>query len=389
MAKVFLKKKISKRISEGHPWIYKNEIGDVVGLNSNGEIVEVFSSNGSFVGKGYYNEYTVIAIRLLTRIQENIDLSFFQKKIESAWHLRQLVGLAQNCRVVNAEGDGLPGLVVDKFGEYLVLQTHTLGADLWKDTIVAVLMDIFNPKGIYERNDLWARSLEQLPTHKGFLSTPFDTNITIQENEVSLSVSLENGSRTGFYLDRATLRKQALKYVNAQHVLDLFAYTGAFTVAAAKKGAKTVIAIEQEDQFCQLIKQNAALNGVEQHVQILTANVFDQLKQMVKNRLSFGLVFLDPPVFAYSNEGLPKVKIALKELNLRALKLIKKGGFLISTQAHNLLPFDEFCQIIKEAAIDAKREIRILEVGTTGPDNPVLLHMGTNSPIQSLILQVN
>jgi 23S rRNA (cytosine1962-C5)-methyltransferase len=389
MAKVFLKKKISPRISEGHPWIYKNEIGDVVGIHQNGAIVEVFSSNGSFVGKGYYNEHTTIAIRLLTRIQENIDPSFFRKKIEAAWQLRQLLGIADNARVVNAEGDGLPGLVVDKYDAFLVLQTHTLGADLWKDTIVAVLQDLFKPLGIYERNDLSVRSLEQLPLSKAHLSTPFNTNISIRENELDLSLSLESGSRTGFYLDRAGIRKQALKYVREQHVLDLCAYTGAFALAAAKHGAKSVLALEQEGQFCEWINKSALANGLASQVKAAAVNVFDQLKLMVKNKESYGMIFLDPPVFAYSVEGLPKVRTALKELNLRAIKLVKQGGFLVTTQAHALLSFEAFCQIIREAAVDAKREIRILEIGCAGPDFPVLMQLPQNSIVQALILQVN
>src|SRR3954469_2067989 len=245
MAKFFLRKKIGDRVINGHPWIFGNELGDSEGTAEPGDIVDVYSYNGSFVGKGYINPASQIRIRLLSRNKDEvIDDQFFYNRIKAAWEYRQQIGYVENCRLIFGEADMLPALVIDKFNDYLVIQTLALGIDKWKSAIVEALQKIFTPKGIYERNDVPVRLLEGLPQQKGFLSEPFDPKIEIVENGLKFIVDLENGQKTGYFLDQRDNRRAIEQVVKGAEVLGAFTYTGTFEIHAAAYGAKSVLGLD-------------------------------------------------------------------------------------------------------------------------------------------------
>ena len=244
MTKVFLKRKIAQRIANGHPWIFGNEIEKISGNVNAGDIVDVFYSDEKFAGRGYINPKSQIAVRLLTRKKEEINEAFFYEKISRAWEYRKKIGYTENCRLIFGEADELPALIIDKFNDYFVIQTLSLGIDRWKPAIVKALQSLFDLKGIYERNDVPVRELEGLEQHKGFLSAPFDTNIIINENGLQFYVDIENGQKTGYFLDQRDNRTAIRNIVKGADVLGAFTYTGTFEIHAAHYGAKSVLGLD-------------------------------------------------------------------------------------------------------------------------------------------------
>src|SRR5690349_7140522 len=244
MIKVILKGTISRRVENGHPWIFANEVQHIEGTAAGGEIAEVFNHKKKFVGKGYINPKSQILVRLLTRnYEEKIDEKFFYNRISELAAYKRRIGYIENCRLVFGEGDGLPGLIIDKFNDYFVIPTLALGIDVWKPAIVQALESIFSPKGIYERNDVPVRELEGMPQVKGFLSAPFDTSIIINENGLKFHVDLENGQKTGYFLDQQDNRTELKNIVQGASVLEVFSYTGTFSVHAAFYGATSVLGL--------------------------------------------------------------------------------------------------------------------------------------------------
>ena len=284
MNNVYLKRKISPRISNGHPWIFANEVEKTDEEIKAGDIVEVFFYDGKFVGKGYVNPKSQILIRLLTRNKKDeIDEQFFIDRIAQCWGYRQKIGYTENCRLVFGEADQLPQLIIDKFNDYFVLQTLALGIDVWKPAFVKALRQIFQPRGIYERNDIPVRELEGLPQHKGFLSEPFDTKILIQENGLKFYVDVENGQKTGYFLDQQDNRRAIRHIVRDAEVLGAFAYTGTFEIHAAHYGARSVLGIDISESAIKQAAENAELNNLQNIVRFETANAFDTLKQWAKD----------------------------------------------------------------------------------------------------------
>src|SRR6188474_1310143 len=262
MIKVFLRKKISRRVVDGHPWIFSNEIEKVEGLISGGEIVTVFTHDNTFIGSGYINPRSQIMVRLLTRDKNTlINEDFFYNRILQSWEYRQKIGYTENCRLVFGEADSLPQLIIDKFNDYFVIQTLALGIDVWKPAIVNALNKIFNPKGIYERNDVPVREVEGMAQQKGFLSTPFDTNIIINENGLRFNVDIENGQKTGYFLDQQDNRRAIQYIVKGADVLGAFTYTGTFEIHAAHYGAKSVLGLDISANAVAQATRNAELNG--------------------------------------------------------------------------------------------------------------------------------
>lgn len=391
MIKVFLKKKISTRIAEGHLWVYQNEIGDVVGSSDiyGGVIVDVFSSNGSFVGRGYYNPLSQIAIRLLSTQQEPIDEAFFLKKIKVALAYRQQLGFTENYRLVNSEADHLPGLVIDRFNDYLVVQCHTLGIDLLKPAIVNALNSLFRPKGIYERSDIPQRSLEGLPMTKGFLSTPFDTRITLTEGGLKFYVDLENGLKTGYFLDNQHNKTLIKHIVKNADVLDMFCYTGSFSLFAAAYGAKRVLGVDYAEAAVSLAKANAQRNGYAEICNFEVKNAFDFLKVQAKGKKQFDVVILDPPVLLQAKANIERALGAYKEINLRAMQLLKPGGFLVTTCATHLVTEEAFSTVLKDAAADVKRDLRPVSLQTQSADHAITWNMPNTQYLKFWIIQVN
>ncbi|MBS1645494.1 MAG: class I SAM-dependent rRNA methyltransferase [Bacteroidetes bacterium] len=389
VAKYFLRKKISDRVINGHPWIFANELGEHEAEAQPGDMVEVYSSNGSFVGRGYINPASQIRIRLVSRNKDEvIDASFFKRRIQEAWNYRQQIGYTENCRLIFGEADFMPALIIDKFNDYFVLQTLSLGMDVWKEAIVAALQDIFKPKGIYERNDVPVRELEGLAQQKGFLSAPFDTNIIINENGLRFHVDIENGQKTGYFLDQQDNRRAIQHIVKGADVLGAFTYTGTFEIHAAHYGAKSVLGLDISENAVAQANRNAALNGVADRCRFEAMNAFDVLKQWGKDGRKYDVVMLDPPAFTKSRESIQKAITGYKEINLRGMKLVKPGGYLVTSSCTNLVPPELFLEIIGKAAKDARRTLRQVAYETQAPDHPILWNVPTTKYLKFLIVQV-
>ncbi|MEY4150494.1 MAG: hypothetical protein RL555_1098 [Bacteroidota bacterium] len=389
MSRVFLRRKIAPRVQNGHPWIFMNEVDRVEGSPAPADIVEVYTQEGKWIGSGYYNPQSQIVIRILSREKgQPIDATFFKDRIRACWQYRQQTGYTENCRLVFGEADGLPQLIIDKFNDYFVIQTLALGIDRWKPVIVEALEEIFSPQGIYERNDVPVRELEGLPQQKGFLSAPFDTKIIITENGLKFYVDLANGQKTGYFLDQQDNRTAIRSIVKNATVLGAFTYTGTFEVHAAHYGAKSVLGLDISASAVEQANENARLNGLQDRCIFQAANAFDLLKQWTKEGKQYDVVMLDPPAFTKSRATIQKAITGYKEINLRGMKLVKPGGFLVTSSCTNLVPPPLFLEIIAMAAKDARRKIRQVYFNTQSADHPIVWEMENTQYLKFLIVQV-
>jgi 23S rRNA (cytosine1962-C5)-methyltransferase len=390
MQKVHLRRKIAPRVANGHPWIFANEVEKVEGDPGPGAVVTVLYGDGKFAGKGYYNPQSQIMVRLLSRDKsEEINEAFFLRKIQECWRYRQQLGYTENCRLVFGEADGIPQLIIDKFNDYFVIQTLALGIDVWKPALVKALETVFRPKGIMERNDVPVRELEGLPQQKGFLSAPFDPKIVITENGLKFHVDLENGQKTGYFLDQQDNRRAIEHIVKGAEVLGAFTYTGTFEIHAAAYGAKSVLGLDISQNAVDQANRNAALNGLEKVVRFEAANAFDVLKQWGKEEArQYDVVMLDPPAFTKSRANIQKAITGYKEINLRGMKLIRPGGFLVTSSCTNLVHPELFLQIIDMAARDVRRKIRQVVFQTQSSDHPIIWGMENTQYLKFLIVQV-
>jgi 23S rRNA (cytosine1962-C5)-methyltransferase len=388
MAKVILKKKKHIDIVRGFPWIYDNEIARVEGDFSPGDIVDIYDVTNTFLGRGYINPKSKITVRILTRKEEDIDKSFFFKRILQAWEYRKRLVDTRSCRVVFGEADMIPGLIVDKFEDILVIQTLALGIDRFKDTIVEVLDEILQPRGIYERNDVPVREVEGLPQKKGFLKGVFDTKVEIEENGLRIIVDVENGQKTGYFLDQRENRNALKGIVEGAEVLDTFCYTGSFALHAVKFGASKVIAIDSSVQALELARKNAELNEFDKRIEFIEGNAFDILREFYKDGRTFDVIILDPPAFAKSQRHIEGAVRGYKEINLRAIKMIREGGFLVTCSCSQHITPEIFQQIIDSARIDANRMLRLVEFRTQAKDHPILLSYPESLYLKCGIYQV-
>jgi len=388
MTKVYLNKKINPRIALGHPWIYNNEVDRIAGPIEPGDIVEVYFFDGQLAGRGYINPNSQIIIRLLTRKREEIDPAFFYKKIKEAWDYRQQLGYVENCRLVFGEADGMPALIIDKFNDYFVLQTLSLGIEKWKDAILTAIQTIFKPKGIYERNDVPVRELEGLVQQKGFLSAPFATEIIIQENELQFYVDIENGQKTGYFLDQHDNRRSIKNLVKGAEVLGAFTYTGTFEIHAAHYGAKSVLGIDISETAVAQANKNAVLNKLDHIVKFEAMNAFDVLKKWGKEGRKYDVVMLDPPAFTKSRNSIDKAVTGYKEINLRGMQMIRNGGFLVTSSCTNLVSPELFLDTIQMAAWDAKKRIRQVTFQTQSSDHPIIWGLENTNYLKFLIVEV-
>lgn len=389
MSKVYLKRKIAPRVFNGHPWIFNNEVDTTEEGLKAGDITEVFTYDKKFIGKGYFNPQSQIVVRLLTRSKgDEINDQFFFNRIKECWEYRKKLGYTENCRLVFGEADSMPQLIIDKFNDYFVLQTLALGIDIWKPAIVEALNKIFQPKGIYERNDVPVRELEGLPQQKGFLSASFDTKIIIQENGLKFHVDIENGQKTGYFLDQQDNRRAIQHIVKGADVLGAFTYTGTFEIHAAHYGAKSVLGLDISENAVQQANLNAALNGLADTCKFEAANAFDVLKQWVKDGRQYDVVMLDPPAFTKSRATIEKAITGYKEINLRGMKLVRPGGFLVTSSCTSLVQPELFLQTIDMAAKDARRKIRQVTFQTQSADHPVVPGLENTQYLKFLIIQV-
>ncbi|HEY4967702.1 MAG TPA: class I SAM-dependent rRNA methyltransferase [Puia sp.] len=389
MIPVILKKRIGLRVENGHPWIFGNEISETEETVQPGDIVTVFNAERKFIGKGFINPKSQIAIRLLTRdVNEDINPHFFRRHLETAWTYRQKLGYTENCRLVFGEADGLPALIIDKFGDHFVVQTLALGMDLWKPAIVDALKAIFGTDKIYERNDVPVRELEGMAQLKGFLSAPFNTRIRIRENGLQFEADLENGQKTGYFLDQQDNRRAIRHIVKDAEVLGAFCYTGSFEVHAGHYGARSVLGLDISENAIAQARRNAQLNSVDEHIEFKVGNAFDILKKWSREDKKFDVVMLDPPAFTKSRENIGNAIAGYKEINLRGMKLLRSGGFLVTSSCTNLVSSQLFLETIHAAAKDAGKKIRQVVYQAQSPDHPVVWGLDNTHYLKFLIVEV-
>lgn len=389
MANVYLGYKKGLRVESGHPWVYSNEIERIDGEFEPGDIVEVYNFKERFIGKGYINPKSQITVRIMTRDRnEEINEELFRRRIQAAYDYRKKVIETNSCRVIFGEADFLPALIVDKFGDYLVIQTLALGIDKWKPVIVKLLNEIIQPKGIFERNDVPVRELEGLAQTKGFLSEPFDTIVQTEENGIKYYVDVENGQKTGYFLDQKENRAALRSIVKDADVLDCFCHTGSFSLHAAGFGAKSVLGIDISEHAVEFARKNAELNGFSDICRFEAHNAFDVLHSWAKEGKKYDVVILDPPAFTKTRSAVDGALRGYKEINLRGMQLVKPGGFLVTCSCSHYMYPELFMEVIADAAFDARRSLRQVEYRTQGKDHPVLWNSGETLYLKFIILQV-
>lgn len=389
MIRVVLHKGRERRLWSGHPWIYQGEIQRIEGDPAPGDPVEVRDAVGRLIGRGYINARSQIAIRLLTWQEEAIDEAFLRRRIQSAIDFRKRWAVeAEAYRVVYGEADLLPGLVVDRYGDILVVQFLTAGVEALSGMVVDVLRDLIRPRGIYARNDAPARALEGLERTSGALYGQFDTTLQISEGGVRFWVDIAAGQKTGLFLDQRDNRIRVRSFTEGREVLDAFCYTGGFGLHAAAAGARSVLGIELSKDAAALALKNAELNGCGEIVRILEGNAFDELRSMDRAGRRFDLIVLDPPAFTKGKGALQSALRGYKEINLRAMKLLRDGGILVTCSCSYHLPVELFQQMLVEAAADAHCRFRLIELRTAALDHPVLLSVRETQYLKCAILEV-
>ena len=389
ISKFYLHKGKNKKAENGRPWIYIDEINEYEGEYQNGDIVEVYNHKHYFIGKGYINDQSKITIRIMTRdIDEEIDRAFFKKRFDMAWEYRKTVIDTSSCRFIFGEADLLPGLTIDKFEDYYVIQISTLGMDKYRDIIVDILVNDFYAKGVYERSDLKTREIEGLEQKKGFLTEPFDTNIQITENGVKYIVDIENGQKTGFFLDQKENRMAIHRICKNKDVLDCFTHTGSFALNAGIAGAKSVLGIDVSEHAIDCATKNAELNNLQDVVKFECHNAFDVLPAWSKEGREFDVVILDPPAFTKSRNTINGAKRGYKEINLRGLKMVKSGGYFVTCSCSHYMSEELLKATINEAAHDARRILRQVEFRTQSADHPILWNSDESYYLKFFVFQV-
>ena len=387
MATVTLRKTRETRVRGGHPWIYASEIEKVEGPFKNGDIVDVADFRGKFIGRGFYNPQSQISLRILTRNDEPCDRDFFARRIQDAWDYRKLLCDPMSCRLIYSESDFLPGLVVDKFADILVLQSLSLGIERIKDMLCDLLMEIVQPEGIWERSDVPVRRLEGLEQTTGLLRGAVPDEVDMVENGIHFIVDVKHGQKTGFFLDQKQNRAALRPLCRDARVLDCFCHNGSFALHAAKYGAKSVLGVDISEEALAVARRNAAINGFD-NVTFEAHNCFDLLRELTDAGERFDLVILDPPAFTKNKAAVPSALRGYKEINLRGLKLVRPGGFLVTCScSQHVLP-EMFQDVINQAARDAKKRVRLVEFRTQGYDHPILPQSVETKYLKTMILQV-
>lgn len=386
---VCLRRGEEQDIRSGGCWIYDNEIDWIDDTCVDGETVRVVDSRQRFVARGYFNRKSKIAVRVLTRDpDEVIDREFFRRRILAAWQFRQSLGFSNACRVVFGESDGLPGLTVDKFGDYLSFQTVSLGMDRRKEELVELLAGIFHPVGICERNDVPVREKEGMEQRSGCVYGTLPEQIEIREHDAVMLVDILHGQKTGHFLDQQENRGRLRPYAKDRTVLDLCCHTGGFAIHAALYGAASVEAVDVSEEALDLLRANARRNGVEDRIETVCANVFDLVRQRVDQGRQYGLVICDPPAFAKSRRALEGAYRGYKELNLQCMKLTEPGGFLVTCSCSQFMTPELFHKMLREAAADAGRQVRLLEMLIQSRDHPATLSAEQALYLKGCVLQV-
>jgi len=384
--KVFLQKNEEKRILDGHPWVFSNEVKSFEGKIVSGSICDVYTFDNTFVGKGFINTNSKIMVRILTLKDEEIDELFFYNRIEKAKSLRMACNFENCYRVIYGEADFLPGLIVDKYDDTLVMQVLSLGMEHHKKWIINSLVKLFSPKCIYERSDSAVRKKEGLDEFKGVLYGEFSPIVMIEENNIKMLVDVENGQKTGYFLDQKRNRRSLVDYVKDKTVLDCFSHTGGFMLHALKYKAKFVTAVDISEKACGDIEKNASLNSFTNY-EVICTDVFEFLRD-AKNMNKYDCIVLDPPAFTKNKDTIKKAYKGYKEINLQALKMIKPGGILFTFSCSMNMTKELFLEMLKDAIKDSKRNVRLLEFRLQSPDHPMLLGVEETVYLKCAVLYV-
>ncbi|MFZ5917636.1 MAG: class I SAM-dependent rRNA methyltransferase [Chloroflexota bacterium] len=394
MNRVVLKKNRAKPAIQRHPWVFSGAIQRITGDPADGDVVQVCDAGGNFMGRGLINRRSQIVVHLLSwEPEEDIDGDFWRRRLERALAGRR--ALARDAattayRLVHAEADGLPGLIVDRYGDYLAVQFLILGMDRRKQEMANLLVEIAAPRGIVERSDVAVRDKEGLPPAAGRLrGEPPPTHLEVLENGHHFWVDLTGGQKTGFYLDQRDNRRRVSAYCAGQDVLDVFAYSGGFAVYAAAAGASTLTLLDSSEEALALARQNLARTGRDTHNDaFIAADAFKELRRFRAENRRFDVIILDPPKFAHSKSDLQRAARGYKDINLLALQLLRPGGILATFSCSGQVSVDLFQKIVFGAAVDAGRDAQILERLSQGPDHPILLTFPESEYLKGLICRV-
>ena len=399
--RVTVTKKGEAWVEGGHPWIYDAEIVSAPEEYENGTLVDAVSGKGKYLGTGFISRNSKIRVRLLSRnANDKIDADFFRRRIKYAWDYRKTVmgGDIECCRVIFGEADGFPGLTVDRFGEVLVTQSLSVGIEKYKDIIFPALYEVLSAdgqkiSGIYERNDVAIRSLEGLPENKGWYSLegiehPNFTETEIVENGIKYSVDFENGQKTGFFLDQKYNRLAVSKIARGKRVLDCFTHTGSFALNAAMGGAEHVCAVDISESAIEMAKRNAEANGLSERMSFRVEDVFDLFPKLEEEHEKFDFIILDPPAFTKSRKTVESAAKGYKEINLRAMKALPRGGYLATCSCSHFMTDDLFVKMLRSAAKDACVELRQIEARQQSPDHPMLWNVPETDYLKFYIFQV-
>ena len=400
--RVVITAKGTRWVEQGHPWIYEGEVIRQEGDCENGGLVDAVSEKGKYLGTGFLSEKSKIRVRLLSRnANDRFDAAFWQRRLQYAWDYRKTVMGDQTscCRIIFGEADGFPGLTVDRFSDLLVTQTLSIGMERAKDMIFPALVKLLREdgeviRGVFERNDVAIRELEGMAPNKGWYvlpgETPPESPMTeICENGVYYSVDVENGQKTGFFLDQKYNRLAVAKLAKGKRVLDCFTHTGSFALNAAKGGAEHVTAVDVSASAIGMARQNALRNGLEDRMDFVTADVFDLLPELAaKGGKPYDFIILDPPAFTKSRKTVDSAQRGYKEINLRALKLLPRGGYFATASCSHFMPSELFVKMLKAAALDAGVELRQIEARQQAPDHPILWNVPETDYLKFYIFQV-
>ena len=391
---VTLKKGEGRTLKAGGMWVYDNEIDSIMGSFDSGDIVEVRDFDGYCMGCGYINTKSKITVRMLSRKKDTlIDEAFMEQRVRDAWNYRKETIDTSSCRVIFGEADFLPGIVVDKFSDVLVVESLALGIDRWKLTIVNALKKIMSEdgitiRGVYERSDAKVRLQEGMERSKGFIGEPFDTKVEIIENGVKYIVDVEDGQKTGFFLDQKNNRAAIHRICKGKKVLDCFTHTGSFALNAGIAGASDVLGVDASQLAVDQATENARLNGLENTVRFQCADVFELLPELEAKGESYDVVILDPPAFTKSRNSVKNAVKGYREINVRGLKLVRNGGYLVTCSCSHFMEPELFAKTIREAATGAHKRLRQVEFRTQACDHPILWAADQSYYLKFYIFQV-
>ena len=390
---VTLKKGAGRQLKSGGMWVYDNEIDTFSETVEDGGLIELHDFDDYFMGIGFVNRRSKITVRMLSRHEGEINEEFIKQRVKDAVSYRMDTVDTSSCRLIFGEADFLPGIVIDKFSDVLVVESLALGIDRFKERIVDILKAILekdgiNIRGVYERSDAKVRKNEGLPRIKGFIGDEFDTNVQIVENGVKYYVDVKEGQKTGFFLDQKYNRQSIRKLCRDAKVLDCFTHTGSFALNAGQAGAKSVLGLDASELGVEQARKNAELNGLSDTVKFECADVFDKLPELEKAGEKFDVVILDPPAFTKSRNSIKNAVKGYREINLRGMKLVKDGGFLATCSCSHFMDYDLFTKTIAQAASNVHKRLRQVEFRTQASDHPILWAANESYYLKFYIFQV-